>query len=52
MRHYAHFDMKGGLQTLAAVYTDVCCADKADLAPHTANDRFRQSTHAAKNTMG
>ena len=27
-------------------------ADKADLAPHTANDRFRQSTHAAKNTMG
>jgi hypothetical protein len=29
--HHAHFNMKGGEQTFAALRIEVCCADKADV---------------------
>lgn len=38
----------GGLRAFAAVCTEVCFADKPDLAAALANDRFPNPAHAAE----
>ena len=48
MLRHTDFDMKGGMQTFAAVFIEVHFADKATLGLPEANGRFRCPALAVK----
>ena len=52
MLRHAHFYMKGGNRTFAALCIEVGCADKADFAVRVVNDCFSNTEPAMKSTIG
>jgi hypothetical protein len=42
MLRHAHFDMKGGNRTFAALCIEVCCADFAAFRCKPTNGRFQE----------